>query len=44
MALDSGADAVVGRWITEIQARKLTADARLRAATAPGRNDDQRNR
>jgi site-specific DNA recombinase len=33
-ALDSGADpAVVGRWITETQARKLAADARLRAAT-----------
>ena len=33
-ALDSGADpAVVGQWITETQARKLAADARLRAAT-----------
>jgi site-specific DNA recombinase len=33
-ALDSGADAaVVGQWITETQARKLVADARLRAAT-----------
>ena len=32
-ALDSGADpAVVGQWITETQARKLAADARLRAA------------
>jgi hypothetical protein len=39
-ALDSGADpAVVGQWITETQAGKLAADARLRAATgstAPG--------
>ena len=38
-ALDSGADpAVVGQWITETQARKLAADARLRAApgTRPG--------
>jgi site-specific DNA recombinase len=33
-ALDSGADpAVVGQWITETHARKLAADARLRAAT-----------
>ena len=33
-ALDSGADAaVVGQWIAETQARKLAADARLRAAT-----------
>jgi len=33
-ALDSGADPfVVGQWITETQARKLAADARLRAAT-----------
>jgi len=39
-ALDSGADpAVVGQWITETQARKLAAEARLRAATGtrPGR-------
>ena len=45
-ALDSGADpAVVGQWITETQARKLAADARLRAATGtPPRagKDDQR--
>ena len=45
-ALDSGADpAVVGQWITETQARKLAADARLRAATgSPPRanQDDQR--
>jgi site-specific DNA recombinase len=33
-ALDAGADAaVVGQWISETQARKLAADARLRAAT-----------
>ena len=33
-ALDSEADpAVVGQWITETQARKLAANARLRAAT-----------
>jgi len=33
-ALGSGADpAVVGQWITETQARKLAADARLRAGT-----------
>ena len=33
-ALDSGGDpAVVGQWITETQARKLAADARLRAFT-----------
>ncbi len=32
-ALDSGADPAVGRWITETQARKLAAEARLRAAT-----------
>jgi integrase len=41
VALDSGADtAVVGQWITAIQARNLAADARLRAATGarPGRN------
>ena len=45
VALDSGADpAVVGQWIAEIQVRKLAAHALLRAATAPGRNDDQRNR
>jgi site-specific DNA recombinase len=32
--LDSGGDpAVVGQWITETQARKLTAEIRLRAAT-----------
>jgi len=32
--LDSGGDpAVVGQWITETQAKKLAADARLRAAT-----------
>jgi site-specific DNA recombinase len=37
-ALDSGADpAVVGQWITETQARKLAADARLRAATGSTR-------
>jgi hypothetical protein len=34
VALASGAaPAVVGQWITEIQDRKLAADARLRAAT-----------
>jgi hypothetical protein len=33
VAPDSGADPAVGQWITEIQARKLAADARLRAAT-----------
>jgi len=33
-ALDSGGDpTVVGQWITETQAKKLAADARLRAAT-----------
>ena len=33
-ALDSEADpAVVGQWITETQARKLAANARLRTAT-----------
>lgn len=32
MAPDSGADPAVGQWITEIQARKLAAGARLRAA------------
>jgi site-specific DNA recombinase len=41
-ALDSGGDpAVVGRWITETQAKKLAAEARLHASTstqaAPGR-------
>jgi hypothetical protein len=41
-ALDSGADpAAVGQWITQTQARKLAADARLRAAdgtrSAPAR-------
>ena len=37
-ALDSEADpAVVGQWITETQARKLAADARLRAATGSTR-------
>ena len=36
--LNSGADpAVVGQWITETQARKLAADARLRAATGSTR-------
>jgi len=35
-ALDAGGDAaVVGQWITETQARKLAADARLRAQTGP---------
>jgi hypothetical protein len=33
VALDSGADPAVGQWITEIQARKLAADPRVRAAT-----------
>jgi hypothetical protein len=33
VAVDSGADPAVGQWITEIQARKLAADARVRAAT-----------
>jgi hypothetical protein len=36
-ALDSGADPVVGQWITQTQARKLAADARLRAATGSTR-------
>jgi hypothetical protein len=33
VALDSGADPAVGQWVTEIQARKLAADACLRTAT-----------
>jgi hypothetical protein len=33
VALDSGADPAVGQWATEIQARELAADARVRAAT-----------
>jgi site-specific DNA recombinase len=42
-ALDSGADpAVVGQWITETQARKLAADARLRAATGGTRTGPER--
>ena len=45
-ALDSGGDpAVVGQWISETQARKLAADARLRALTgtraAPQRIEQQ---
>jgi hypothetical protein len=40
VALDSGADLAAGQRIPAIQARKLAADARPRAATGtrPGRN------